>query len=149
MKATRPPFFLIGFQARFAELIRTGQKTQTLRVNVKRSPQPNVHYARCYSGLRTKNCQLLGTWMVKQFTRNIYLTETDIFVGEFGREDRRMTMEQRNEFAVADGFTDFQEMVKWFLVNHPPKHSYPWLVCVDLIRWDFSQAWTEHDRLFS
>jgi hypothetical protein len=52
---------LLGFKTRFAAFVQEGSKRHTVRALLKRERKAG-EVCHCYTGLRTKNCRLLGRW---------------------------------------------------------------------------------------
>ena len=50
-----------NFQKQFADDVESGKKTQTIRKHGKKSPPSVGCRIQLYTGMRTKNCRLLGT----------------------------------------------------------------------------------------
>lgn len=103
---------LIGYQKRFAELVETGQKLQTVRKNRTRPIRvgdPLFHHV----GLRTKNCRKLG--------ESICTGVKKVSINEHGRLviDGGIVAENgRERFARADGFGGWEEMLLWIQRTH-------------------------------
>lgn len=116
----KPRRFVKMFKPRFAELIRSGAKRQTIRPMPKRMPDVgDIIDCRQWSGLpyRSKQIRLgeyevgeVGTVVIKDWSVSI------TFI------DRRELMFIRSEkllhFARSDGFKDWSDMHEWFTQNH-------------------------------
>ena len=104
----------LNFQKQFAPLVESGEKRQTIRAYRKdgRDPKPgDTLYL--YTGMRTKACRKIGEVKCKDAER-IHIWVANMAVG-----DRHgSTGSQCNAMAVADGFADFGEMLKWFEKTH-------------------------------
>lgn len=119
---------LLNFQRQFAHQVWAGQKRQTIRAAGQRKHIPKVgDMAYCYTGLRTRNTQHLGTWPISRVEvlrmdigvetlESIVLGSTPL--GSSGLE----------VLAVADGFANQYAMVRWFLNNHEPGEFYGWVI---------------------
>jgi hypothetical protein len=119
---------LLNFQKQFALKVWQGDKRQTIRAAGHRKGVPDVgQVAHCYTGLRTRNTQLLGRWVIEvvqviRFDLNgqgIHgLTLAGEPVGWVGFE----------ALAKADGFAGAAAMGRWFAENHEPGEFYGWVV---------------------
>ena len=112
----------LNFCARFAEAVEYGEKLQTVRA-VRKDGRPHCKKGdriRLYTGMRTKQCRLLGEATVTH-TARIRIEATEMFIN-----DRRLPSaiyarncaETDNEFAEADGFESFMDMSRWFEEAH-------------------------------
>lgn len=104
----------LNFQARFAPLVESGEKRQTIRAMRKdgRDPKPgDTLYL--YTGMRTKACWKFGEARCKSVER-IQIRVANIAVGDRPGS----TGSQCDAVAVADGFADFGEMLAWFEKTH-------------------------------
>lgn len=120
---------LLGFQARFAADVEWGDKTQTIRAYRKdgRDPQEgDVLYL--YTGLRTKKCRKLGEAECIESTP-VHIEDELLEVGS-----RTRGSSYAEDFAVADGFDHWDEMLEWF----KKVHGLPFDGL--LIRWDPIEA---------
>lgn len=119
---------LVNFNKQFAEKVRLGEKQQTIRSLRKRSfKEGDILYL--YTGLRTKNCKLLGEgkcnlvwkieiWIDEDLSDNVVLVN-----GCFP------TNELLEDIALRDGFGSVDEMLGWFSTTH----KFPFYG--QLIRW--------------
>lgn len=108
---------LLNFQKRFAPLVKSGTKTQTIRAMRKR-PFKEGDKLYCYSGLRTKHTEKLGEFECKE-VRQVRIKEDYISLNEIiiGREiDTGYS--SSDKFARADGFENFEVMKRWFQKVH-------------------------------
>ncbi len=119
MKA-KPRRFVRLFKPRFAELISSGAKRQTIRPMPKRMPDVgDIIDCRQWSGLPYRSKQIrLGEYEVEAVGR-VFLSERAFELHLHGRifiasKDTYMA----RDFAQADGFDSFGEMVDWFVENH-------------------------------
>jgi hypothetical protein len=104
--------FVYSFSTRFAPLVESGSKRQTIRVPRKdgRVPEPGdvVHL---FTGMRTRACRRLGQGNVTEcFPVRIdfnhpYASET---------AHRSLGLDECDAFARLDGFEDATEMIGWF-----------------------------------
>jgi hypothetical protein len=103
---------LINFQKQFANDVEIGVKRQTIRAIRKRPIVPGETLY-LYTGLRTKNCRKLRQNECIS-VNSIEITTMDIIISG----DSFFYYDYLNQFAVADGFTDFRSMVEWFSKTH-------------------------------
>ncbi len=107
----------LNFQARWADSVRTGRKRQTIRAPRKdgRDPKPgDTLYL--YTGMRTKACRLLAVRRCRS-ARRVKITKHGVMFPFDGDQFRAGTW-RADEFARADGFADFDEMLGWFREHH-------------------------------
>jgi hypothetical protein len=104
----------LSFHARFASLVESGQKTQSIRAPRKRPIVVNDRVY-LYTGMRTKACRKLGEGLVESVS--------SIQIKSRGAGDpfplvwiRSLKLGdwQLDDFARADGFADAREMRAWF-----------------------------------
>ncbi len=104
----------INFQARFADLVASGRKTQTIRGKNRFKTGDKLQL---YTGQRTKDCRkladvdpiCLGVWEIKISDDSIMIVDDDA---------NSMMRDDLDKFAQKDGFKNFTEMSDWFQVNH-------------------------------
>ena len=104
----------INFQPRFAELVESGRKTQTIRKSNRFKVGDTVQL---YTGQRTKQCRKLGEGVV---------TGVHWFYLRYDHERRPyfliaslpLTFSHMDEFAERDGFISAQDMIDWFEKQH-------------------------------
>jgi len=102
----------LNFQERFAEDVELGRKRQTIRKKRRFPVRPGDRLA-LFAGMRTKGCRRLRE------ARCVDVKHVSI-----GREaavvDGVPTLDEweRDEFARADGFVDWAELVEWFEMAH-------------------------------
>lgn len=102
---------LLNFQKQFAEKVRTGGKTQTIRATRKR-PFVVGDTVYLYTGCRTKNCVKLGEGVVTH-ALDVYIDAYNVSI------DRKLLHELAiHELARKDGFVDWYEMRDWFEKTH-------------------------------
>ena len=103
-----------NFQARFAEAVASGRKTQTIRATREgrsRHAKPGDPL-QLYTGLRTKAARKLRTpdpICIRSTYCNIH--ETGVTTGTNPKIDL-------DAFAQNDGFADFADMKAWFRETH-------------------------------
>lgn len=108
-----------NFQPRFAPLVKSGKKRQTMRLTPKRPcdmPKAgDVESWREWTGkpYRSKQNELIKVILLS--VEKIWFTGDNILVGDQIIEWRPEEME---EFAQADGFKDLKDMNDWFEKNH-------------------------------
>ena len=104
------------FQPQFEPLILSGQKTHTVRPTPKRLPKVGeefVGYVWTGKPYRSKQRVLLESTITK--LQKIEIVEN----GWTWLDDIRMkTLRDCNDFAHADGFVGYSEMLAWFRDTH-------------------------------
>ena len=107
-----------NFQARFAPLVRSGAKTNTIRG--REAKVGGTAYL--YTGQRTKACECLGQGEIKSCLPVRLGWSNDEFPFVALRSER-LTDASVQELAVSEGFADGREMVQWFMSTY--KQSQP------------------------
>lgn len=116
--ALKPRRFVRMFKPRFAALVESGRKTQTVRPVPKRMPRVgDIFDGRMWAGVPYRSRQV--------FLRSGFITrvedialerwepgQVEVVLGE------RLNAAQREAFARADGFVDAEEMGRWFEETH-------------------------------
>lgn len=103
---------LFNFKKQFADKVRSGEKHQTIRATRKVIPKKG-ETAYCYTGLRTKKCEKLGEWEIKE------VHAFDIWDnGEFIFDHYMLTAREKENLAINDGFKNHIEMRDWFKKTH-------------------------------
>ncbi len=103
----------LNFQARFAGLVESGAKRQTIRKRRKdgRDPKPSdtLHF---FTAMRTKACRRLG--------RATCTSVDPVYVGVAGIKIGCDWIDVADEdvFARADGFASAAELIDWFSRTH-------------------------------
>lgn len=108
---------VLNFQERFAPLVKSRRKRQTIRAFGKRRYRPGDRLY-LYTGLRTKRCSKLGEAICKSVTP-VVISPNGVFVDGGLLMGRRFV-----DFAIADGFestADFRE----FFQRHYNYHREP------------------------
>ena len=101
---------IIGFKKQFAEPIKNGTKTQTIRPIGKRQYKVGDKlYA--YSGLRTKSCHKLGEFIIDRVDK-VYFDENNFYSPIYNGV--QLMGPEKAGFAHDDGFKDWQTMHDWF-----------------------------------
>lgn len=109
---------LLGFQARFAPLVESGRKRQTIRAYRKDGRDPVVgDRLYLWTGLRQPGARKLGEAICTS-ARPITL-RLEHGAGLFGMfDERRIPIDELEEIAMRDGFYGSEEMVDWFEKAH-------------------------------
>lgn len=94
----------INFSPKFAKLVASGKKRQTIRKTLRCMPGQKLQL---YTGQRTKSCRKL---------LDAICVSVDLVVLPLG-DNPFIT----DEFAKADGFKNSAEMQKWFIEHHKTK----------------------------
>ena len=105
----------INFQPRFADLVASGAKTQTIRKSNRFKVGDTVQL---YTGQRTKQCRKLGEGVV---TEVAWIRLWRNRIGYFQVECWSAGLQTNpdiTDFAIADGFIGAQEMADWFRDTH-------------------------------
>lgn len=110
-----------NFKSRFAALVQTGQKTQTIRKPRKYPTHPG-DYLKLYTGMRTKLCRLLN--------EGVCTSVTPITIGAYIYLDgNRLSDTEAETLARADGFGGISEFISFF------EQTYGLPVEMELIKW--------------
>jgi len=104
---------LINFQKQFAKVVKNGKKRQTIRKQ-RKYPIKVGETLYLYIGLRTKKARKLRTEKCKWIDM-IKIYQDGIRLGKRWRLSHKRELD---EFAQADGFENYTEMVKWFSETH-------------------------------
>jgi hypothetical protein len=102
------------FQPRFARLVETGKKRQTVRKAPKRMPRKGDTVSlREWTGApyRSKQRELMRATLV-----NVHSVEIGDY--ELTIDDQWMGAEKRERFARADGFDGWEDLQYWFEETH-------------------------------
>lgn len=112
----------LNFKERFAEDVEIGVKRQSVRAH-RKDGKPHAKVGdmlKLYTGMRTKKCRLLGEAEVVDIAdvriepTQMYINGTLLFSALFSRDDPMTD----DEFAQADGFGGFMDMVDFFQEVH-------------------------------
>lgn len=105
-----------NFSKRFAPLVETGQKRQTIRKTARGAKRGDTAYL--YTGQRTVTCRKLGEGVITEVMRieiaNDAGTGPQCAVTLPSGELRRLIGDDLLAFARADGFANTEEFVEWF-----------------------------------
>ena len=110
---------VITFQPRFQEPVADGRKKQTIRLRARCKPGDELSL-RKWKGKPYRSLQL----ELRPRTRCTAVKRVGIFISlTVGRfcitvDDQRLTPEETEAFAKADGFTDANDMRAWFEATH-------------------------------
>lgn len=107
-----------NFQTRFAPLVASGEKRQTIRATGKRRHAAVGDRIQLYTGMRTKSCRkLVDPDPVCTGTFEVFMTVArgclDVFL-----DGNRLDPPELDEMAQADGFDDASHMIGWFADTH-------------------------------
>lgn len=111
-----------NFKKQFADDVRYGIKRQTVRADRKdgRLHAKVGDKIKLYTGMRTKECELLAEATVTQIARVrieptcMYVNGKPLPASLYSRDCEQTD----NEFAEADGFESFMDMADWFSAVH-------------------------------
>jgi hypothetical protein len=135
----------LSYKGRFVEYVENGLKPkpkkgdrikrQTVR-NFRKNPIKAGETLYHYYGMRTKHCKKLGESICVSVNR-ITIRKTSITIYDptalpHLRHERLTSKQHLDDFAYADGFTDWEEMRKWWLISHGPE-CFPFIG--QLIKW--------------
>jgi len=112
----------LNFKQRFATLVESGQKRQTIRkMRKRRFRTGDTLYL--FTGMRTAECHRLGTHCCIS-VHDVTITPEHIEI-----DGRMLTAEETGKLAQADGFASTREFLDFFR----REHDLPLLA--QLIRW--------------
>ena len=101
----------LNFKQRFATLVESGQKRQTIR-KMRKRPFRTGDTLYLFTGMRTARCRRLGTH------RCISVHAVTITHEHIEIDERMLTPEETGELAHADGFASPQEFLDFFRREH-------------------------------
>lgn len=106
--------FVRMFKPRFAELVRSGAKKQTVRPIPKRVPLVgDILDARQWSGLPYRSPQVkLGEFEIRR------VAMFEVHLAGLMLDGAWLSPESEDAFARADGFTCIEDMLAWFRETH-------------------------------
>lgn len=127
----------INFQERFADDVELGRKTQTIRKTWRNGKVPWVRGYRLqlYTGMRHAGCEKLldaictSVQPVDISERGVAIAGRTLYVGEPSylvggpRAD-----EYDYDFARADGFDGFEDMLEWIGATYGDRSFVGWLI---------------------
>lgn len=105
-----------SFKGQFSALIRSGQKTQTIRSDRKRHARPG-EALQLYAGMRTRSWRLLATALCDAVVPVRLVFGVDPSVETLGVTDRDRDL--LSGFARDDGFADWTELEAFWAKAHP------------------------------
>lgn len=107
---------VIMFQERFAPLVESGAKCQTIRP-MRRNPVRvgDAVSLRAWTGRAYRSKQRVLREVIVLKVERVSVLVSGIWTGP--EEDRRLTT-LPHQFAKADGFADWPEMREWFARTH-------------------------------
>jgi hypothetical protein len=101
-----------SFKERFVPLVKSGLKRQTIRKKRKGQAKPGSKLY-FYFGMRTKWCTKIGEAICKS------VSEIEIQAnGTVKVAGKKMNKVQKYAIAKADGFEDFDTMLRWWKQTH-------------------------------
>lgn len=104
-----------NFQGRFADLVASGRKAQTIRAPRKDGRHAKVGDAlQLYTGMRTRQCRKLRN-AVCQDVCDIRLEANRILTC---KPQELLALHDLDQFARHDGFANWSEMREWFAGTH-------------------------------
>jgi hypothetical protein len=127
----------INFDPRFAELVASGQKTQTIRQTQRCKPADRLQL---YTGQRTKACRKLVTPdPVCEAVYKIFFTTKRLLINNihstWDNQNIFSDSAQLDAFAQKDGFADYADFLKFFSETyHTTK------IVAFLITWRMAEA---------
>lgn len=122
-----PARFVRMFKPRFAELVASGKKTQTIRPLPKRIPRRgDLLSLRTWEGQPYRSKQRVLREAVVQEVRPCFIREDGIYtqpgqgslLWSMGVNVMHLRGEDADRFARADGFSHWPEMFEWFRLEH-------------------------------
>jgi hypothetical protein len=107
---------LIGFKKQFAEAVKSGVKSQSIRpIGNRKYKVGDTLFA--YSGLRTKYCKKLGEFKITEVGNLYFFFEQDSLLFPVVNGNALHSTE-REKFAKQDGFDSWMEMRDWFVKEY-------------------------------
>lgn len=114
-----------NFKKRFAPLVESGVKRQTLRFPRKR-PTVVGDTLHLYTGMRTKQCRrLLPPTPCTAVTQVLVLPDAVVI----GDTKHLATSQEAHQFAQADGFGDYPQLVKFLQETYPLTRLLMEMIC--------------------
>lgn len=104
-----------NFNRQFAAAVKARRKRSTIRARRKNGYVPQVgERIKLYTGMRTKQCELLRTVKVKKVTP-ILIDETEYLVGRIIIDGRQLPQDVAFETIIKpDGFTSWRDFIAFF-----------------------------------
>ncbi len=137
----------LSYKGRFVEYVEAGLKPKPKKgARIKRQTIRNFRKHQIkkgdilyhYYGMRTKWCRKLGESICKS-AQAVRIDRDEVTIYDvLENEDLKFNKAHRttralNKFAYADGFTNWEEMRKWWVLTHGPD-CFPFTG--QLIKWD-------------
>ena len=104
----------LNFQKQFAEAVKNGEKTQTIRAH-RKNPIKEGETLYLYTGMRTKSCEKLKE---VKCTSVLPFKINSLGVSCTVGQHTLYYLDHLDKIAVADGFNDWRDMVRWFSETH-------------------------------
>lgn len=102
----------LNFQKQFADKIESGEKRQTIRA-LRKNPIKVGDKIYLYTGQRTSSCRKLCDVTCREIL-DIEITGH----GGVWINDKSLNDNEKKELAIADGFKDWPDMLRWFRYQH-------------------------------
>jgi hypothetical protein len=100
----------INFKKQFADKVRMGIKTQTIRAKRKDGKDPKVgDKLYLYTGMRTSSCEKLGEAVVKSVFDIVISPDGDVTLNKY-----RLSLSELSELARLDGFESLVDFADFF-----------------------------------
>lgn len=110
---------VIMFQDRFADLVRSGAKTTTIRKSNWHIKPGKALSLRRWTGKPYRSKQEILREAVCRSVKGIHISETGCVIETIPGYSGGFTERgHENDIARRDGFTSFPDMVDWFKKNH-------------------------------
>lgn len=110
----------IKFQSRFAPLVKSGEKRQTIRATGKRRPPRVGEKLFLYTGMRQCGCKKLMDAICTRVTpisisaRGKTISMAKPLLGRW----EILADEEAEQLAIKDGFASAEELFRWVSANH-------------------------------
>ncbi len=106
-----------SFKDRFAEAIREGWKTQTIRGRRDRHARPGEKIS-LYTGMRTKQCRKIADAICTEVMKITLMFDQDGVIDRIVTDD--VPVRDLDAFAARDGFVDVDDMSAFWRTEHGP-----------------------------
>lgn len=107
----------LNFKPRFAQLVETGHKRQTIRAEGRRVYRVG-QYAHLFTGMRTKACRKIGVGRITA-VRRVRLDLSRVFLDEEWLHGAEL-----EHFVRSDGFATVREFWDFFEREYPDEDSF-------------------------
>lgn len=129
----------LSYKGRFVEYVENGllgregrTKSQTIR-NFRKYPIKRGETLYHYYGMRTKHCKKIGESICSSVNKiEITPRGVTIFYENHSYHHRIWKKADKDDFAIRDGFANWEEMKRWWVLTHGP-NCFPFVG--QLIRW--------------